>query len=296
MPEEFLFIDDDVNILTAGAAEVALAIQSDARFVEGEAGIRRVPRERWASAQKAERKHWMVLGLGANDDYNYDHAAGFDHYASLRDTTFSRAIELGCGPFTNLRIIADVCRIAECDLLDPLVESYLEHPGCRYSRTSLLVDQSRMNVQLRQFLRGHRRFGLERFTESGTVPIGRLVTTPIEEMSLDRTYDLVVMENVIEHCYDVDLVFANILSVLEPGGHFVIHDRYYYADRVAERTRTLFDAAHPLQVDRSLVDTFLSANFEPVYSKIENVAGEFMGHDVGAENYYFVGRSTESRA
>ena len=69
-----------------------------------------------------------------------------------------------------------------------------------------------MNPSLRQFLRRHRRLGLEPVTVSGSVPIGRLVASPIEEMPLDRKYDLVVMENVIEHCYDAELVFANILS------------------------------------------------------------------------------------
>ena len=73
---EYLFIDDDVNILTADQAKRALACQNDSGYIEGTAGIKRVPRERWAMAQKAERKHWMVNGLGAGDDYNYDHAVG----------------------------------------------------------------------------------------------------------------------------------------------------------------------------------------------------------------------------
>lgn len=295
MPEGFLFIDDEVNIITAEDAEQALARQNDSKYIEGAAGIKRVPRERWAMAQKAERKHWMVNGLGVSDDRNYDHAAGFDHYSALKGLAFSRAIELGCGPFTNLRVIADMCRIEECDLLDPLVEDYLRHPGCRYSATVLTVDRSHLNSALRQFLRRHRRLGLQHLTERGIVPIGRLVAAPIEKMPLDQTYDLAVMENVIEHCYDVDLVFANILSVLKPGGLFVIHDRYYYSEQVEERARTLFDAAHPLQVDRTLVDTFLKANFEPAYSKTEYVPGEFMGHDVGADNYFFIGRRIESR-
>lgn len=290
MPEDFLFIDDEVNIITADDAKKALARQNDSAYVEAEAGIKRVPSERWAMAQKAERKHWMVNGQGAGDDHNYDHALGFDNYSALKARSFSRAIELGCGPFTNLRIIAGACSIAECDLLDPLIESYLQHPGRRYSTTALRVDRSAMNPGLRQFLRGHRRLRLEGLTVSGVVPIGRLIPTPIEEMPLDQKYDLVVMENVIEHCYNADLVFANILSILEPGGLLVIHDRYYYSEKVEARTRTLFDAAHPLQVDRTLVDTFLKANFEPIYSKVENVPGEFMGHDVGADNYFFIGR------
>lgn len=295
MSEGYLFIDDDVTIITAEEAERALARQNDSEFVDPAAGIKRVPRDRWAMAQRAERTHWMVNGLGSGDDYNYSHATGFDNYSSLKGLTFERAIELGCGPFTNLRIIADVCAIVECDLLDPLIESYLDHPGRRYSATSLVVDRVRMNSALRSFLRRHRRLGLAHLTEKHAVPIGRLVATPIEEMPLGRKYNLVVMENVIEHCYDVELVFANIVSVLEPGGYLVIQDRYYYSDQVEQRTRRLFDAAHPLQVDRSLVDRFLAANFESVYSMVEHVPGEFMGHDVSADNYFFIGRRIENR-
>ena len=241
-------------------------------------------------AQKAERKHWMVIGLGAQDDYNYDHAAGFDDYSVLEGLEFEHAIELGCGPFTNLRIVAGKCQIATCDLLDPLVESYLTHPGCTYSRTSLEVDSTWMPRRFRQFLRRHRRLGLRGITIGGRVSVGRLIPAPIEDMPLDGVYDLVVMENVIEHCYDIERVFANILNVLRPGGVFVIQDRYYYADRVVERASTLFDAAHPLQVDRHLIDEFLRANFEELYYRARNVPGEFMGYDVSADNFYFVGR------
>jgi SAM-dependent methyltransferase len=288
--DRHLFIDEDVAIKTDSDAELALAALNDIGYVEDGAGIKRVPRERWAMAQHAERKHWMVLGLDADDDHNYGNASGFEGYLALAGLKFSHAIELGCGPFTNLRIIGDACCIQVCDLLDPLIMDYLLHPGCRYSDTALSVERTSMSTRLRRFFRRSRILPLVRLAESGTIPIGRLIPSPVEDMPLGQRYDLVVMENVIEHCFDVERAFNNIVAILRPGGMLVLHDRYYCGARVQESSRRVFDAAHPLRVDRSIVDAFLSSNFTPEFSRVEHISGDFMGVDVGADHFYFIGR------
>jgi SAM-dependent methyltransferase len=230
----------------------------------------------------------MVLGLGSRDDHNYENACGFGGYEALRGLEFRSAIELGCGPFTNLRIIGDVSRVGTCDLLDPLIESYLTHPGCRYTANRLRVDRTRMAQATRSRLR--QRLCLDGLTVSGTIPVGRLIAGPIEEMPLDRTYDLVVMENVVEHCYDVEAVLSNILSILSDRGILVIHDRYYDSDQVRDRVNRIYDAAHPLRVDRRQVEAFMADEFEPLFTRTSTVAAEFRGVDVTAETYYFIGR------
>jgi SAM-dependent methyltransferase len=288
----YLFIDEDVSISTAESARSALQRHNDLPFATDDAGIASVPAGRWALAQKAERKHWMELGIKADDDHNYANAAGFDFYRPLRGMSFRSAIELGCGPFTNLRILGDVCRIHSCDLLDPLIESYLAHPLCRYARTHLTVDRTHLNARVRRFVLRHPGLGLRRLAEHGRIPVGQLLPVPIEEMPIDGAYDLVVMENVLEHCYDARRVFSNLRSVTGAGGILVVHDRYYSAKEVRDRATRVYDAAHPLRVDRRLVDDFLAGAFQPLYRKLVPVKAEFAGVDLSADHFYFVGRRT----
>lgn len=288
-----LFIDENVDTLVGEEAELALALRNDSTFfVEGR-GVPSVSIERWRSAQKAEKKHWIVLRRGEDDDRNREHFESFGKYQVLRGREFNRAIELGCGPFTNLRIIGDICRVGSCDLLDPLIREYMDHPYCSYRDGRVRVENTSIPRRVRAGLsRVERRLGrnLGWPLSRGSIPVRQAMPIPAEELAPGHQYDLVTMVNVIEHCYDIDLVLRNVAAATAPGGLLVLHDKYYDAQVTEKRLTSHYDAAHPLQVDRSVIDRFLAENFSPLFYRVVPVAAEFTSRDVSADYYYYIGR------
>jgi hypothetical protein len=127
-----LFIDSDVRIFEGDEARRRLAEKNDARFLEGSRGVVQVDRERWSEAQRYERRTWMENECLSMDDHNRTYLGSFRGYQALRGTEFERGIELGCGPFTNMRLILEHARVKEVHLLDPLAADYQDHPFCRY--------------------------------------------------------------------------------------------------------------------------------------------------------------------
>lgn len=274
MKDHYWFVDEEFRVLKGHEARQALRETSDAPYLSPDQGIVRIPRQRWEVAQTFERRGWMEKWIGSSDDRNIQHMADFDGYRSLRGKRFEHAIELGCGPFTNLRLIGQVCQINECDLLDPLVESYLEHPNCTYNRHELSCE-NRVLSSFWSLLKpplGIRRIINKMMSDLRTakhIPVGNLLASPIEEMPTHSRYDLVVIINVIEHCFDIDLVFQNITKIAAPNAILVFHDKYYSHENVSELTAGhYYEAGHPLMVDRHIVDGFLAKHCIPLYSMV----------------------------
>jgi SAM-dependent methyltransferase len=256
-----LFIDEDLGVHEGAEACSRLADRSDARFVEGARGVVRVDPERWAEAQRYEKRTWMERGAGAFDDHNRAYLGPFRNYEALRGRVFGRAIELGCGPFTNMRLVLESARVEEVHLLDPLARDYLSHPHCRYRRRRLgglggigLLRAGRgaggIRLLLEEFRTAIRVGGLR----------GRpvhLEATSIEDFRTHLRFDLVVMINVLEHCRDAVAVLARIDEILAPGGILVFHDRIWDPLEVERTIGSLYDAGHPLRVGRSVVTPFL---------------------------------------
>jgi len=269
---KYIYVDTEVNTLTGQQAKEALEKESDEKFLTEGRGIDRVPIDRWERAQAYERKTWLGKHLSARDDRNHDHLLHFEGYKVLRGLSFSHAIELGCGPFTNLRLIARSCRIERCTLLDPLVEEYLRHPNCSYDRKALFCHRS---LLLRNFCK---------------IPIAQIIPSPIEEMSIQVQFDLLVIINVIEHCYDINRVFKKIISVMRKNAYIVFHDKYYDYAETARNAKRIYDAGHPLRVDRKVVGDFINTKFSTVFKKDRRVDYWFEGEDLGYDAFYFIGR------
>ncbi len=238
------FVDERVNILRGSQAQDAIRARSDLRYLTEGEGIVRVPAERWTIAQTFERTGWMEKWRGLSDDRNIDHAREFNGYRSLAGRRFAHAIELGCGPFTNLRVIAEVAPLERVSLLDPLIESYLTLPTCRYNRQVLVSHSGRQRIA-----------------------VGELFAGPIEDTPLDgRSYDLVAMLNVIEHCYDVGKIFDKILSITRPGSVLVFQDYTYDVEKSRRvLAEEYYEAGHPLMVGPGVLHRFMSEHFEMLY-------------------------------
>ncbi len=264
---DYTYVTRDFEVITGEAAKAVVEKTNDKHFLTRDGGIHTVTVDRWKLAQDAERHHWLDLRPHMREDRNMDHAYMYDRYAMLGGKTFENAIELGCGPFTNMHVLGQVCHIKRLTLLDPLIEDYLTHPNCLYRNGSLMVSSGQ------------------------PLPVDERVALPIEQFEPKQSYDLVVMLNVIEHCYDVPLIFQKIWDMTAPGGFVFFHDRYFdHAQVVAEAERT-YDAAHPLKVDRKLIDGFI-ARFEEVFFRFITTLGQAEFSGIG-DQVYFVGRKPE---
>lgn len=291
---EPVFVDRDVRVHHGEAARTLLEETNDLRFYEAGRGVVRVDERRWSDAQRYERKTWMELGLRQSDDRNREHVARFGGYEALRGRTFQRAIELGCGPFTNMRLILEIAEVDEVHLLDPLVLDYVEHPLCRYrgGRLGGLPGP----VTLLRLLTSGNPFRKAREIASA-VRVGGFSGRPvvlepstIEEFMTDRRFDLVVMINVIEHCRDLNGVLEKIDRLLEPGGVFVFHDRLWNPDALESTLETLYDAGHPLRVGRGVVTDYLETRFEALASVENAEVADAGGHRFPRTELHFIGR------
>jgi hypothetical protein len=284
------FIDENVKILTGQNAKKALEAKNDEAFISTNKGIIKVPLPRWKEAQRAEGVHWMKRGIGCLQDRNDFHAASFDNYRVLRNNRFKNVIELGCGPFTNLRIIGTKCQITQCALLDPLIKDYLSHPFCSYTEKYLYLEANGFFGRLlrRIFPSFHR---ARQNTLHQRIPVSKILANPIESMPTDELYDMVILINVLEHCYDIPLVFQKALDIMTEDSMIIFHDKYYEHKEVVRMAKSAYDAAHPLKIDKSLIDEFLNKNFDAIYRNVQKHIEpvKWLGEILTWEEVYYIG-------
>lgn len=293
MSGDYLFVDQDLNVYIGDEARKRVARTNDAQYLEGEKGILKVPRLRWTTAQQYEKKTWMEQGAHTTEDRNEEHSAGFDGYRAIAGRRFPRAIELGCGPFTNLRLVGRHASIGQCVLLDPLIESYLLHRHCSYLHGQVKIAPSALHHRLggslpARAVRRLVRMAWPRLLDVA-IPLERRISSPIEEMPDCGTFDLVVMINVLEHCYDIERIFANLLRLARPGTVFVFHDRLYDPDEVQQEAATRFDAGHPLRIAGPVIVKFLEKHFERLCESRVDIADQVRGVDLTERGIYYIG-------
>jgi SAM-dependent methyltransferase len=251
---EKLYIDENINVSTNFNAENLLKINNDTKYYNSEEeGVHKVSNERWGLAQKFERKTWME-NLYMNDDRNFEHYTRFEDLNSISDkkTDITSIIELGCGPFTNVRLFREFTGIQKLTLVDPLLNDYKNHPNCYYKDGNL------------------------------NSVITELINSPIENLQVEYKYKAVVMINVLEHCFDIDLIFDKILNLLDTDGVFIFSD-VYFSD-VFSLVSNIYDAGHPLRLSEKKLNYFLE-NFNPIFDRrFEKLYGQEWRKDI-----YFIG-------
>lgn len=235
------FVDEHRTILVGREARMRLQSKSDERYLQEARGVIEVPIERWEEAQRYERRTWLEgSGRKTREDRNVEHARNFDNYAVLKGHYFDSAIEIGCGPFTNMVHILKHVKGGKVTLLDPLIDAYLTHPHCTYK---------------------HKRLG-GWFGEKV-----HTVAEAIEVFSTDQMFDLMVMINVLEHCFSASRVLERVASLTLPSGILIFHDKVVPTPEIEDMVRNVYDAGHPLRVARSMILEFLSENYIELYRK-----------------------------
>jgi SAM-dependent methyltransferase len=255
-PARHVFVDEQRQVHWDDAAAGLIAGRNDQRFASP-AGIVRVDAARWQEAQRYETSTWLDANRDSRDDRNADHSAHFDDYRAIAGGRFAAVVEVGCGPFTNLRLLLPRLQPPErVDLLDPLIEAYLKHPHCAYAQRAL-----------------------------AGFPVG-LIARPLEEWSDPGQYDLLVCINVFEHCRDSAAAFAAICRHLKPGGVLVCADNVIRDHELAAVASHHFDAGHPLRLGESYFYAFLRRHFAPLYERrLYGLYGQSHRLDV-----YWIGR------
>lgn len=235
-----IFVNKDIEITEGAKASPLIAGKNELQYYEEGVGIRRIDKDRWREAQHYERKTWCdSQSKTMVTDRNEEHLRNFNNYEILNtvlDDGLS-VIELGCGPYTNLRFILPTItkRVDSIHLLDPLINDYLlNSPNCTYKNG----------------LAGH--------------PVITF-NTPIEEFESDRKYDLVVMINVLDHCFNIDLIFKKISGMLKDNGVLVINERAYVGAELKRSIENIYDAGHPIRISDEYLNSKLKG-YRPLYS------------------------------
>ena len=224
------FVDKNINITRGDEALELIKSKNDKEFLE-EGVVKKVSLDRWKEAQEFERNTWCVSNArGMSTDRNEDHMHGFQGYTQLNFNLHNnnlKLIELGCGPFTNLRLIIPQIykTIDRVDLLDPLINDYIKHTvNCTFKNG---------------YLNGRK---------------ANLIESGIEDFETDEQYDVIVMMNVLEHCRDIDLIFDKIQKMMHKDSLFVFHDVSVEDDKIDEIMENNYDAGHPILLTRSYIE------------------------------------------
>jgi SAM-dependent methyltransferase len=250
-----IFVSTNRHAVFGSKAEDLLRQDNDLKYLT-EDGVVQVDKERWEKAQSYERGTWMSDQVDVCDDRNMEHSERFKGYEVLSGRCSPHVIELGCGPFTNARLVLP--RLAHCvdvTLLDPLVDTYLQHPNCTYVSGELCG-----------------------------VPATTLASS-IEAFKAVQPYDLLILVNVLEHCFNVPRVFEVVTSALRSGGILVFAECVWRPEDLPRVVENWYDAGHPIRLSADYVTTFLHGSFRTLFEQVY----EGLYSQTNRMDLYFVG-------
>jgi len=227
------------------------------------AGIVQIPNRIWREALRQEMKVWAKSR--ASDDRASEHERGFAHFAVLKTHAFGRVLEIGCGPYTQLKTaVASAFSgsppgLQDIVLLEPNGKNYMRQVAhCSYRNGTLLGK-----------------------------PV-TLLAIGAEDLDIEGM-DTVISINVIDHVQDALAMLRNTHRALKTGGVLIWHDRWFDTpfgcrDQVQNFEVTL----HPMRPRFALIEHFLT-HFEPLYM---NVRPEHTpkGRQCDGGNVYFIGK------
>ena len=230
-------------------------------------GAAAVPESLWRTAQRAEAalgRSWGGAGSPTHDRAE-EHWRGFNNFACVPSTKLGRVIEVGAGPWTQLKGMLHVrpdLQVDEFTVFEPGADGYVKNvQSCSY-RTGRLETWAGVAPS-------HHAFPVV-VRSSG----GELLLQGAE------AYDTLVSINVLEHVQDAFNYLQGLHSALRPGGLLVFHERFYDDAAVVQG-----DEYHPVRVKRAVIDTFLAA-FDVVFNNCQH---DYDGRP-GEVGYYVVAR------
>jgi len=217
---------------------------SDAKYIQNDKIIQ-VDHKRWLLAQQYEEKTWRE-NFQLNDDWNFWWKSHFEDYSLveevLRDQKNIEIIEVGCGPFTNVRLIESVLAYSDIKrivLSDPLLETYKAIP-C-YISSLFGKNLSTYAFEQEQLESLHHK---------------------------DESFDLLICINVLDHVEDVSKCFSEMKRVLRKDGLIVFgNDLTDWMKRNNPHPEKAYDQGRVMRINEEYVDEVFSS-FELFMRKI----------------------------
>jgi SAM-dependent methyltransferase len=215
-----------------------------------------VSEQRWREAQVWERTFWdrqnvppplwkrllrpLLVAVGlrrplekpAFDDRNLWWRNQFDNYSML-PATIGRICELGCGPYTNVRLIIQGRDVETIVCSDPLAEAYATYPSA----------------------------WLATAYREGRVTID---SHPAEECPFPSDhFNVVVMINVLDHVRSPEQCLEQAFRITEPGGIFV-----FGQDLSGDTDEKPYNPGHPFTLDHEQLIPWLDERYERVFIRM----------------------------
>jgi SAM-dependent methyltransferase len=221
--------------------------------------VTRVSHDRWRKAQAFEVEAIRSV-IEAHDDWNIWWKKKFDNYKLLEGKKMPRILEVGCGPFTNLRLILPLVQTDEIYLEDPLLQSYMDFrpPTPMTSRIDRLLGRQASPaepVYIQKLFRD-------------TTHRVHMTSAPLEELPWrDELVDLVICINVLDHVYDYQMCMAQMNRVLKKGGILVFGQDLSNEEDYKLEPSSWKDVGHPIKLDENIIDEQLR-NYKPLLKRI----------------------------
>jgi SAM-dependent methyltransferase len=196
--------------------------------------------QEWNTAQHVEFSVWGGYNVGDGDDWSEYWKENMDNYDLIKGKYYKNVIEVGCGPFgKNLAKILRLISYERLFVLDPLLSKYC------FNQKS----------------------GIHKLCEEYNI---EKISIPLEEYTQhNNTIDLMICNNVLDHCYDADLCFDNMYNALNGNGILIFgNDLKDEKDILIAR-----DHMHPIMLqEQYLEEKFAeyasrSCGFKTLYKK-----------------------------
>jgi SAM-dependent methyltransferase len=210
--------------------------------------VLRVDSDRWRAAQEFEL-HFAQSTVSTGDDYNLWWYTAFNRYEVLKGKHFSNVIEVGCGPHTNIRFILPLITFEHLWFEDPLIHDYMK---MKRERRIMRFLRFRSLTTVASLARRYR---------------VTLLSEKLEELSLsDKSIDLCICINVLDHVQNVDDCLRQMRRILKNGVLVLAQDLSNEADRES-CPESWSDIGHPIKLDAECLDSHVS-DMAPLYQRI----------------------------
>ena len=188
----------------------------------------------WEAGIREAFAGWGGFNVGDGDDWSDYWKSNMNNYEPIKGKHFSNVIEVGCGPFgRNLVKTIELITWDKLFVLDPVLDDY-----CLNGKSGIHKLCKQHNIE--------------------KLPI------PLEQYTnYKHTMDLIVCNNVLDHCYDADLCFKNMYESLRSGGVMLFgNDLKDESDIKIAR-----DTKHPIMLQENYLKEKFSV-YNVLYEKI----------------------------
>lgn len=198
-------------------------------------------KEKWENAQKFEENVWLNSPRDY-EDYNTWWAKQFEEYKFLTGIPAPNIIEVGCGPYaknTRLVLRSIDTHPSQVDLLDPLLDSYIENS-----------------------------FSVTNFTSNTSYDICvEGFSIPLEDFQTEKKYNIVICINVLDHVLDVEKCFKVMYDILDIGGVLILGQDLTNEEDFKLCPQTITDIGHPIKVHHEYIRQFIK-DYKHIFQKI----------------------------